>query len=239
MAFHLITLTGTYKRQNGVAATGSVTVTLQTALQDPATNQFRAPYSETDQLDVNGAVSFSVVATNSPGVTPTGVTYLIDETIDDVTRSYRVEIPFDAAGSTVDLADLAPVSSTAAYNYVLQGTQTIEIGVALSDETTAITAGVAKATIRAPFAMVLNGVRFNLNTASSAGIPTVDINEGGVSILSTKLTIDVGEKTSVTAAVPAVFSDSSIADDAEITFDIDVAGTGAKGAKVWLYGTRA
>jgi hypothetical protein len=111
--------------------------------------------------------------------------------------------------------------------------------VALSDESTAITAGVAKLTMRMPFGFVLTGVRASLSTASSAGGPvTVDINEGGVSILSTKLTIDDGEKTSVTAAAAAVISDANLADDAEITFDIDDEGTGAKGLKVYLIGTR-
>lgn len=111
--------------------------------------------------------------------------------------------------------------------------------IALSDEITTITSGTAKVTWRAPWPFTLVGVRASLNTASSSGIPTVDINEGGSSILSTKLTIDASEKTSVTAATAAVISDSAIADDAEITFDIDVAGTGAKGLKVTLYGTRA
>jgi hypothetical protein len=112
------------------------------------------------------------------------------------------------------------------------------LGFALSDETTAITTGTAKLTARAPFAFTLTAVRASLSTASSSGIPTVDINEGGTTILSTKLTIDANEKTSTTAATPAVISDSAIADDAELTFDIDVAGTGAKGLKVWLIGTR-
>jgi len=35
-----------------------------------------------------------------------------------------------------------------------------------------------------------------------------------------------------------VISDASLADDAEITIDIDVAGTGAKGLKVYMYGYR-
>lgn len=113
------------------------------------------------------------------------------------------------------------------------------IGVALSDETTAITTGTAKATIRMPFAMTLTAVRASLTTASSSGIPTVDINEAGTTILSTKLTIDASETTSTTAATPAVISDAALADDAAITFDIDVAGTGATGLKVWLIGTRA
>jgi hypothetical protein len=113
------------------------------------------------------------------------------------------------------------------------------IGIALSNETSIISAGSAIATIRSPFAMTLTGVRANLNTASSSGNPTVDINVAGTSVLSTKLTIDANELTSVTAATPAVISTSAIADDAILTFDIDAAGTGAKGLKVWLYGTRA
>lgn len=113
------------------------------------------------------------------------------------------------------------------------------IGIAVSDEATAISAGTTIVTFRMPFAMHLTGVRASLSTASSSGIPTVDINEGGATILSTKLTIDANEKTSTTAATAAVISDPDLADDAEITVDIDVAGTGAKGLKIWLIGTRA
>jgi hypothetical protein len=108
----------------------------------------------------------------------------------------------------------------------------------LSDETTAITTGTAKVTFRAPFAMTLTSIpRASLNTASSSGIPTVDINLTGTSILhaTNKLTIDATELTSVTAAVATSLVTTSIADDALITFDIDVAGTGAKGLKVVLY----
>lgn len=114
----------------------------------------------------------------------------------------------------------------------------VTIGIAVGDETTAITTGTAKVTFRMPHAMTLTAVRASLTTVSSSGTPTVDINENGVSILSTKLTIDASEKTSTTAAAAAVISDSALADDAEITIDIDVAGTGAAGLKVWLIGTR-
>ena len=113
------------------------------------------------------------------------------------------------------------------------------IGIAVSDEETAITTGNAKVTFRMPFAMTLTAVRASLSTASTSGLPTFDINEGGTTILSTKLTIDANEKTSTTAATAAVISDSALADDAEITIDIDTAGTGAKGAKVYLIGRRA
>jgi hypothetical protein len=88
--------------------------------------------------------------------------------------------------------------------------------------------------------MILMSVRASLTTAQSSGsIFTVDINDGGSSVLSTKLTIDNTEKTSTTATTPAVISSSSIADDAEITIDIDQIGNGtATGLKVTLIGKR-
>jgi len=116
---------------------------------------------------------------------------------------------------------------------------TAPIIVACSDETTALSTGTAKVTFRTPYAMTLTAIpRASLTTAQTSGsIFTVDINENGVSILSTKLTIDNTEKTSVTAATPAVLSDSSLANDAEITVDIDQIGDGtAKGLKVTLIG---
>jgi hypothetical protein len=67
---------------------------------------------------------------------------------------------------------------------------------------------------------------------------TVDINEGGASILSTKITIDATEKTSYTAAVPVVISDTSLAFNAEMTVDIDGVDSGgvAAGLKIMLIG---
>lgn len=109
---------------------------------------------------------------------------------------------------------------------------------AASDETTALTAGVAKVTFRMPYAFTVTGVRASLTTAQTSGsLLTVDINEAGTSILSTKLTLDNTEDTSVTAATAAVISDASLADNAKITIDIDQVGDGsAKGLKVTLIG---
>jgi len=110
------------------------------------------------------------------------------------------------------------------------------IGIACSDETTVLTAGTAKVTFRSPVPLRLIAVRATLNVAQTSGsIFTVDINEAGVSILSTKITIDNTEKTSNTAAIPCVISDATIGNDAEITIDIDQIGDGtAKGLKIWL-----
>ncbi len=115
-----------------------------------------------------------------------------------------------------------------------------EIGVACSDESTAITATGTKVTFRMPYAMTVTDVRASLTGATTTGTVTVDINDGGTSILSTKLTIDAAEKTSETAATAAVISDSALADDAEVTVDVDVVGDStATGLKVWIIGTRA
>lgn len=112
--------------------------------------------------------------------------------------------------------------------------------VACSNETTNLTTGTAKVTFRMPYAFTLIEVRASLTVAQTAGsIFTVDINDSGTTILSTKLTIDNGEKTSKTAATAAVISDANLADDAEITVDIDQVGTaGAKGLKIYLIGRR-
>jgi hypothetical protein len=118
--------------------------------------------------------------------------------------------------------------------------QPIEIQAAASDETTALTTGTAKVTFRLPVAFTLTGVRASLTTAQASGsIFTVDINQGGTSVLGTKLTIDNTEKTSTTAATPATITTSALTDDAEITVDIDQIGDGtAKGLKITLIGTR-
>lgn len=117
----------------------------------------------------------------------------------------------------------------------------IKLTLVCSDETTALTTGTAKYTGRAPQAMTVTAVRAGLSTAQASGaIFTVDVNEAGASLLSTKITIDNTEKTSTTAATAAVISDAGIADDAEITVDIDQVGDGtAKGLKVVIYGMPA
>lgn len=113
--------------------------------------------------------------------------------------------------------------------------------IACSDESTALTAGSSKVTFRMPYAFTLQGVRASLTVAQTSGsILTVDINEAGTSVLSTKLTIDNTEKTSTTAATLPVISDTTLADDAEITIDIDQIGDGtAKGLKVILIGVKS
>lgn len=137
-------------------------------------------------------------------------------------------------GVTVDATtqDIADLADTGVQSFVI----------ACSDETTLLTAGTNKVSFRMPYAFTLlsgaAGIRASLRSAQPSGsIFTVDVNENGASILSTKLTIDNTETTSVTASTPPVLSDTSLADDSLITIDIDQIGTsGATGLKVALIG---
>lgn len=117
--------------------------------------------------------------------------------------------------------------------------QIIDIGVACSDETTALTVGTGKTKFRLPRSMLLTGVRASVNTAPTGSTIIVDINVDGGSVLSTKLSIDAGETRSTLAAVPAVISFNTLTDDSEVVIDIDQVGSTVAGAglKVWLIGT--
>jgi len=116
-----------------------------------------------------------------------------------------------------------------------------DFGIACSDETTAITTGIAKVTFRMPWGMNLTGIRGSVNTAPTGSTIIIDLNKTGVSVLSTKLSIDAEEKTSVTAASQAVISTSTLEDDSEMTIDFDQVGldlAAGKGVKIWLLGSR-
>lgn len=110
----------------------------------------------------------------------------------------------------------------------------------VGDETTAITSGTAKLTFRMPYAFTLSAVRATLSTAQASGaLLTVDVKMGGVSLFSTLLTVDNTEKTTTTAATPAVLTTTALTDDAEITIDVTQVGNGsAKGLKVCLLGRK-
>ncbi len=168
------------------------------------------------------------------------------------------ELLVQGAGRTNDVPNFAAFSaqtSPAATTLLLGETaagayEKIQIGdlpkpiesfvIAAGDETTAATTGTAKVTFRMPYAFTLSEVRGSVTTAPTGSVFTFDINEGGTTVLSTKLTIDATELTSTTAATAAVISDANLADDAEITIDFDTVGSTIAGAgpKVTLIGNQ-
>lgn len=114
----------------------------------------------------------------------------------------------------------------------------IPIIVACGDETTPIAGTGVVVTFRMPYRFMPLEVRASLTVASSTGDVEVDILEGGVSILSTEITIEEGETTSLDAAVQPVISDADLADDAEMTVSITAAGVDAAGLKVTIIGIK-
>lgn len=125
--------------------------------------------------------------------------------------------------------------------YLISGSEeSVTFMLALSDETSDLETGTSKTTIRMPFPMVLTEIRGSVNTAPTGANIIVDINQGGTSILSSRLVIDAGDKTSVGSSSPYTIVNSSLTDDAEITLDIDQIGStiAGKGLKVSLIGYR-
>ena len=108
--------------------------------------------------------------------------------------------------------------------------------IAASDESTDLATGTGKVYFRMPYAGTLLAVKATVNTAPTGSTLICDINEAGTSVLGTKLSIDASEKTSDTAASAATITDSALANDAEITIDIDQVGStvAGKGLKVYL-----
>jgi hypothetical protein len=242
-----VTMTTVYRSSNANAAVtfgvGTKNIRMIADARQIAKLELLSGTNTGDQTSVSGNAGTATALQNAR---------TIDGQSFDGTANITVIAPGTHAATSkatpVDADELSLVDSAASnvlkkltwanLKATLKAYLTESIAIACSDETTALTTGTAKATFRMPFAMTVTEVRASLTTAQSSGsIFTVDINEAGVSIISTKLTVDNTERTSTTAATPPVISDASIADDAEITIDIDQVGDGtAKGLKVYLIG---
>lgn len=104
------------------------------------------------------------------------------------------------------------------------------VNVALGDMTTAIAAGTKVAQWIAPEAGTLVDVWLGVDVVSSSGVVRIDLNNsGGTSMLSTRPAIDASEANSLTGTAAVLTGTLTFAKGAKFTFDIDDAGTGAKG----------
>lgn len=137
----------------------------------------------------------------------------------------------DAAGESVTIfkwetrrSTLAGVAPAPVYSMTI----------ALSDLTTELEAAADVGYWDPPFPIVIDSVSASVFVEPDGSEIEVDILEAGVTILSTALTIDDGETSSATAAVPAVVSDATVS--GRLTFDIVAVGstTGGNGLQVTI-----
>ena len=205
-------------------------VELKAFATDPASNV-------TFYLPIADGTAGQVLGTNGSGkLSFTTVTSATGNELENVVEDTTPQLGGNLDAQSNNITNLGSLNGTAASKIISRS-----LTVACSDETSDLTTGTAKATFRMPEAATITGVRASVTTAPAGSVLTVDINEAGTSILSTKLTIDAGEKTSTTAATAVVISDTSVADDAEMTVDIDGVGSSTAGAglKVTIYYTPA
>lgn len=175
------------------------------------------------------------------------VTYFQQKLTDSIFGNFITAL---TAKTTIVDADTSVVSDSAdggkakkvtlasIFNYIKSKTD-IDYSCACSDETSDLTAGTL-ITFRMPYGMTLNAIKLSVNVAPTGSKIIVDIRKGGVSILSTLVSIDTGSTTSVGAAVAYVISDNNLVDDSIITIITTLVGSSSagKGLKVTLIGKR-
>ena len=73
---------------------------------------------------------------------------------------------------------------------------------------------------------------------TGANLVTLDFEQNGTTILSTKITIDATETTSTNASTPPVILTSALTDNASIDCDVDQIDSGgvSAGLKMYLIG---
>lgn len=203
-------------------------------------------YTASGNIDANGDLLFDGVTNKATVLSDLGA-QASNANLDDIAAITLTQGDILYVNGTPDITDLA-IGTARQVLSVNSGatapewrTPTEHITIAVSDETTALTTGTAKVTFRMPYAFTLTDIRASVTTAPTGSTIIVDVNESGSTIMTTnKLSIDATEKTSTTAATAPGITDSSLADDAEMTIDIDQVGSTVAGAglKVTLIGYR-
>jgi hypothetical protein len=212
--FYLTTVGGTASAVTGTIGSGATIP----ALTDGLTVLFRAP------VTIGTGASFQLNA-----LTP------------KVIRFFNDKVLISIYNGMINAGMLLSLTYTTVDDcWILDMPTPREAGIverwAVSGEAADLVTGTDVIRFRIVGTYTITGIRASLSVASSAGTITVDVKKNGTTMLSTKITIDATEKTSVTAAVPPVLSTTTVADDDEISTDIIGAGTGARGLKVAMLG---
>jgi len=130
-----VTVTATYRLRlsdgTTVPATGYVTFTPTTRLQDGGSSEILPVAPVRAVLDSGGHISVTLMATDDPDLAPTGWGYEITTNVGGTSDSYFAVFP--AAIPTVDLSTVAPASVTPLVGYVALSAVGAPTGVASLD----------------------------------------------------------------------------------------------------------
>lgn len=182
-------------------------------------------YEEPQPPPITPATSIDNIFGNFPQVTTTPTW---------TPRFFKDAIAFKTGSSTIYYYDFADATWRSS-----GGTNGFEVKV--FDDTTTVSTGDGKLVICIPEHM--NGLNLTsahafCSTSSGSGTPTIQIRNvtQTADMLSTRITIDVGEYTSYTAATPPVIdtANDDVATGDLIAIDVDVAGNTTKGLGVIL-----
>jgi hypothetical protein len=109
MAFTPIIVTGTYLLPGGLPASGSITFQPTSEMRDPLTNTIISSQQVKVGLNEYGSFSVSLYATNDDGIVPEGVTYEVNERLNETGwNKYFISIDKESPGAFFDLADVIP-----------------------------------------------------------------------------------------------------------------------------------
>ncbi len=212
--------------QSNITSLGTLTTLTVDSIIIDGTNIGHTSDTDAMAISSGGVVTFSQVP-----LFPADTIETADIQADAVTGAKIADDAIDSEHYTDGSVDLAHISTAA---------KTEVIAIACGDETTATAAATAVVTFHMPYAFYLTGIKAGVTTAPVGSVLTVDLNEAGSTCLTTKLTIDAGEKTSATAATAAVIGGAgpALAADALMTIDVDGVGSSTAGAglKVYLIG---
>lgn len=182
---------------------------------------------------------------NSPAVTDDGTVYIVGAaptgafssfSTDDLTiyrdGNWYAWAPVD--GIVVNISGvLYDYSGSNGWSAMAAGSASNRfVNIAMSDMTTDLTTGTAKSVWFAPEDGQLVSVYIGVHDPSSSGVVRIDMNDSGGSVFTTRPAIDATESTSLTGTAAVLDGTISFSRGDKFTFDIDDAGTDAKGLQV-------